>query len=193
MKCLAVVSHPLKNSLCKDLLDEVADELERKNHEIRIKDLYEEAFDPVLTRDERASYYGDEYTPSGTQKDIEQLCETEYLVLIFPTWWFGLPAILKGWLDRVWVPGAAYAHSVDNKSISPKLNALKKVRVITTLGSPWWVDRLILRQPVKKALKYGVVGACSRGCDFEMLSLYDCENLTQDKINRFKIRIRRFL
>ncbi|MCG8494129.1 MAG: NAD(P)H-dependent oxidoreductase [Sneathiellales bacterium] len=193
MKCLLVYAHPLKDSLCQEITRHIAQELETKNHHIILKDLYQQQFDPALSAGERASYYQSDFGPEGTAEDIAELKDAEYLVLVFPTWWFGLPAILKGWIDRVFAPGHAYHHAQDLKSITPGLVKLKKVRVVTTLGSPWWVDKFVLREPVKKSLKYGVVAACTKNCDFEMLSLYSSESLTPEKVNRFIGRVSKFL
>jgi len=193
MNCLLVYAHPLKDSLCQALVQHINSELEASGNQVILKDLYMQKFDPVLTEGERSSYYQSPYVPDGVLDDIKELQETDYLILVFPTWWFGLPAILKGWIDRVFAPGHAYHHAPDLMAITPGLTRLKKVRVVTTLGSPWWADKFILRQPVKKSLKFGVVAACAKNCDFDMLSLYSSESLTSKKIDTFLRRISKFL
>jgi putative NADPH-quinone reductase len=112
---------------------------------------------------------------------------------VFPTWWFGFPAMLKGWFDRVWAPGVAYDHASDLGPIKPRLDRLRRAVAITTLGSPWWVDRFVLRQPVKRVLKLALLGTCAPGCRFEMLSLYQAESLSPGKVNAFRTRIGRAL
>ncbi|WP_420549859.1 NAD(P)H-dependent oxidoreductase [Curvivirga sp.] len=189
MKCLLVTIHPLTNSLCKHLSSHVADTLQSQGHEVTIEDLYEQNFQPALTADERRSFYDDPYDSSSVLDEVERLLETELLVLVFPTWWFSFPAMLKGWFDRVWGPGIAYDHANDLGPISPKLKNLKEVVVVTTLGSPWWVDRLIMRQPVKKVIKYGLLGACTKNCRLQFLSLYESENLDEGKLKAFKTKI----
>jgi len=161
-----------------------------KGYQVSIKDLYKEKFNPVLTKAERASYYENQFDSSQLKEDIDQLRETEALVLIFPTWWFSLPAILKGWFDRVWAPGYAYNHASDLGEITPCLENLKEVYVITTLGAPWWVDYFILRRPVKKVLKISLLGACTKNCIFKMLSLYKSENLSESNIANFVKKIK---
>jgi len=190
LKCLVVVSHPLENSLCHYLTKETVSHMRSKGYEVSIKDLYKEDFNPVLTKAERASYYEKQFDSSELKADIDQLRETESLVLIFPTWWFSLPAILKGWFDRVWAPGYAYNHATDLGAITPCLENLKEVYVITTLGAPWWVDFFILRKPVKKVLKIALLGACTKNCRFKMLSLYKSENLTESAIAQFVTKIK---
>lgn len=185
MNCLVVIAHPLENSLCKHLADKTIKHLKNKGYNVIVKDLYKEYFNPVLTPSERESYYTGAFDKNAVVADIEQLTQAESLVLIFPTWWFGFPAILKGWFDRVWAPGHAYDHASDFGPIKQCLDNLKEMKVVTTLGAPWWVDTFILRQPVKKILKYGLLGACATNCKFEMLSLYNSEKLTTAKINKF--------
>lgn len=189
MNCLVVLAHPLENSLCKHLADKTIIHLKKKGYNVTVKDLYNEGFNPVLSQPERASYYKETFDKSDVASDIEQLKQIESLVLIFPTWWFGFPAILKGWFDRVWAPGHAYEHASDYGPIKQCLNNLKEMKVITTLGSPWWVDAFILRKPVKKVLKIALLGACASHCKFKMLSLYNSEKLTTTKIEKFVNKI----
>jgi putative NADPH-quinone reductase len=124
---------------------------------------------------------------------VERLKQAEALVLLFPTWWFGFPAMLKGWFDRVWGPGVAYDHADDFGPIKPRLDNLKTVLVITTLGAPWWVDRFIMRQPVKRIVRVALLGACARKSTLKYLSLYNCEKLNEEQVAKFKQKIDRVL
>ena len=193
MKCLVVTSHPLSNSLCKQLTDGVIKKLLSMNHEIIVEDLYANKFDPVLTIEERKSYYSDSYDSSGVTEEVKRLQDAEALVLLFPTWWFSFPAILKGWFDRVWVPGIAYDHASDFGPIKPRLDNLKKVLVVTTLGAPWWVDRLIMWQPVKRVIKVALLQACAKKSSLKYLSLYESEKLSEQSIEKFRQKIENVL
>jgi len=190
VKCLVVIAHPLENSLCQHIAKETIEHLVSIGYQVTIKDLYQENFNPVLTESERTSYYQDQFDDSKLKHDIKQLTSTETLVLIFPTWWFGFPAILKGWFDRVWAPSHAYNHDSDLGPLSGNLNQLKEVKVVTTLGSPWWVDLFILRKPVKRILKTAIVGTCTKGCSFKMLTLYKSEKLSAKQISNFINKIK---
>ncbi|WP_020394625.1 NAD(P)H-dependent oxidoreductase [Thiolinea disciformis] len=189
-KCLVVVSHPLKESLCHYLTGKTIEHLESKGYQITLLDLYDKQFSPVLTTQERQSYYASTFDSSLLEQEIHQLKEAESLVLVFPTWWFGFPAILKGWFDRVWAPGHAYNHASDLGAITPCLDNLKDVKVITTLGSAWWVDKLILWQPVKRILKIALLGACTKDCRFKMLSFYKSENASPARVEAFVRKIK---
>jgi NAD(P)H dehydrogenase (quinone) len=189
MKCLIVIAHPLSNSLCKQLGAEVENTLKQMGHEVILEDLYAEQFSPALTEQERSSYYAEKYDFSHISEQVNRLQQADAIVLLFPTWWFGFPAILKGWFDRVWGPGIAYDHASDFGPIKARLDKLKNVLVITTLGSPWWVDRLVMWQPVKRIMKIALLGACANNGKLQFLSLYNSEKLDEKRIKAFKNRI----
>lgn len=189
MKCLVVTTHPLTESLCKNLTKFIRNKAVASGHEVTIEDLYAFDFKPVLTANERKSYYQVDYDSSKVTDQIQKLKETEVLVLVFPTWWFGFPAMLKGWFDRVWVPGIAYDHADDLGAIKPLLNNLKEVLVVTTLGAPWWVDKLLMRQPVKKVVKVALLTTCARKANLRFLSLYKSEKLNDKEVSLFKRKI----
>lgn len=190
MNTLVVIAHPLQNSLCAYLASQTIQHLKHQGHQVEVKDLYQEAFQPALTQTERQSYYQSEFDTSVLAQDIAQLKRAELLVLVFPTWWFGFPAILKGWFDRVWAPGHAYDHAADLGAIQPRLQNLKEMKVVTTLGSPWWVDRLIMFRPVRRILKTALLGACAAKCRFSMLSFYQSEKADKQRVEAFVDKIR---
>ncbi|MES9858720.1 MAG: NAD(P)H-dependent oxidoreductase [Sedimenticola sp.] len=193
MKCLIVTTHPLNDSLCKLLAKHVENKLNHMGHEVTTEDLYAEKFEPALTAAERESYYGDSYESSNVAAQVSRLKEAEALILLFPTWWFGFPAMLKGWFDRVWGPGIAYDHASDFGPIKPRLENLRKVLVVTTLGSPWWVDHLVMWQPVKRIMKLALLGACTKKSKLQFLSLYNSEKLNEQKIAALKNKIEKEL
>ena len=158
-------------------------------HRIIREDLYAVKFSAALTAEERRTYYAAAYDFSEVKSQVARLLEAEAIVLVFPTWWFGFPAILKGWFDRVWGPGIAYDHAGDFGPIRPRLKRLRHLTAVTTLGSPWWVDRLVLRQPVKRILQSALLGACAPACRFTMLTLYKSERLTEAVVDRFSARV----
>lgn len=189
MKCLVVIAHPLEDSLCQSLAQHAIATLRARGHEVEVEDLYASGFAPALTADERRSYYGVQYDADAVHSQAERLLAAEALVLVFPTWWFSFPAMLKGWFDRVWAPGIAYDHATDLGPIKPRLLHLRHALAITTLGSPRWVDWLVMRQPVKRVLKMALLGTCAPACRLEMVSLYKAENLAPAQVRAFRTRI----
>jgi len=193
MKCLVVIAHPLQESLCNSLAAQAIETLNAAGHEVQTESLYLNDFEASLTKTERASYYGQRFDSSAVQPEVDRLLSADALVLCFPTWWFSFPALLKGWFDRVWAPGIAYDHATDLGPIKPRLHKLRKVLVVTSLGAPWWVDWLVMRQPVKRVLKTAILGTCAPNCHFEMLSIYKSERLSDAQVKRFSARVEKAL
>jgi NAD(P)H dehydrogenase (quinone) len=188
-KALIVLAHPAERSLSRLFAQTACEALSGTGHEANLLDLYSEGFDPVLSRQERAAYYAKSADTAAIADHADRLAGAETLVLVFPTWWFGMPAILKGWLDRVFAPGVAFDHASDFGPIKPRLTKLKKVVVITTLGSPAWIDWLVMRRPVRRILRTAVFGLCAPQAKFVMLSIYAAENPTPKRIESFKAGI----
>ncbi|NJM42926.1 MAG: NAD(P)H-dependent oxidoreductase [Brachymonas sp.] len=193
MKCLVVIAHPVDSSLCHALSRTAIEALENAGHEVTVEDLYRNEFRPALNASERQSYYSPKFDAHAIEQQVKRLLAAQAIVLVFPTWWFGFPAVLKGWFDRVWAPGIAYDHADNLGAIQPRLHQLQRALAITTLGSPGWVDRWMMWQPIKRILKTALLGTCAPQCRFEMLSLYKAERLTPAQVEAFQKRIQKSL
>jgi len=188
--CLLVSCHPLADSLCNHLVARVNQGFAGHPIEVEHLDLYDSDFAAPLSAAERRGYFTGEFDASALAEQIAALQRAEILVLVFPTWWFGLPALLKGWFDRVWAPGIAFDHPTEpGGRITAQLGGLRHCLVVTTLGSPWWFDRLIVRRPLRRILKTALIGTCAPDARFDMLSLYSAMALEQPRLNRFLARI----
>lgn len=183
---LIVYAHPLKDSFAASLRDAVTEALQSAGHETTLIDLYADGFDPRLTATERAAFFEPDYTPGA---DVTGYCEclkaADGIVLVFPQWWFNMPAILKGFIDRVFAPGIAYDYPPDGGRLIPRLDNLRTVHVVTTTGSPWWVAELYMRNPVRRQIKSGIAAFCARGARFRMLSMYKLDGASRDRCSRF--------
>lgn len=189
MKCLVVIAHPLEDSLCRALARHAVDTLAAAGHEVTVEDLYANGFEPAMTVTERRGYGAAKADTSMVAGEVARLEAAEALVLVFPTWWFGMPAILKGWFDRAWLPGVAFDHATATTPMKPRLTRLRKALAITSLGSPWWVDLFVMRRPVRRVLKGGTLRGCAPQCDFRMLSLHGAETVTGKQVAAFKTKI----
>ncbi len=188
MRAHLVFAHPLPDSLGAHLSHTAEAALRARGLEIDRLDLYAEAFQPALTPGERRHYYAEPQSDPDAIALQQRLAEADILVLVFPTWWFGLPAILKGWFDRVWAPGFAFDQGTP---IKPRLTRLRSCLVVTTLGSPWCIDTLVMRQPLRRILKTAILGACAPQARFTMLSLHAAETVDPPRLRRFENRIAR--
>jgi NAD(P)H dehydrogenase (quinone) len=141
MRFLVVYAHPVEDSFLSALHRQVVKSLEEAGHEVDDCDLYAEGFQPVLSRDERRLYHNTDANRVFAERDIGRLLRCEGLVLVYPTWWFGMPAILKGYIDRVWVPGVAF--ELAGGQPRPLLRNIVRFSVVTTYGTPWWINKLM--------------------------------------------------
>ena len=179
-RCLLVTAHPLPDSLTARLAATAEAAARAEGWQVTRRDLYAQGFDPRLTAEERAGYYA---TPPDTLADEKQeLGAAQVLILIFPTWWFGFPAILKGWFDRVWTPGTAFDHSSGFGPMLPRLDALQQVFAVTTMGAPAWIDWLVLRQPLKRILRLAILKPCAPKARLTWRALHSAEAVTEPRI-----------
>lgn len=182
---LVVLAHPLPDSYAAALARNIVETLEAHRHRVDLLDLYAENFDPRLTAAERASYMTADYDSSAVSSLIARLQAADGLILVFPQWWFNLPAILKGFIDRVFVPGVAFDHAADGGRLIPRLDHVRTFWAVTTTGSPWWIVHFYMGNPLKRLLKRGVATFCARNVDFRMLCLHDMDRVSAEGRRRF--------
>jgi NAD(P)H dehydrogenase (quinone) len=117
MKVLVVMAHPRRDSLTGQIADAVVAGLQEAGHETELADLYGEGFDPlIMPPDEPDWGREDKVYSESTQAEIARLQRNDGLVLVFPIWWWSFPAIMKGWVDRVWNKDVAYgANTLNHK------------------------------------------------------------------------------
>ena len=154
MRCLLILAHPRRDSLCGALFDACAAGALMAGMECRQLILSELKFDP------------DVHTDSPEQQPLEpdlvraqrDIAWAEHLVFVYPTWWGTFPALLKGFLDRVLTPGFAFRHVSHDQW--DKLLAGRTADLITTMDTPPLIYRLIYRAPGRQALARATLGYC---------------------------------
>lgn len=132
MKVLIVFTHPNSNSFNHALLENISAGLEQAGHEVRVKDLYQENFNPVLSSDDLSQLH-DGSIPKRITAEQEQLLWADGLIFIYPLWWFTPPAMLKGWFDVTLSNGVAFEYSSEG---ARGLLKHKKALVMITAGAP---------------------------------------------------------
>lgn len=141
MRTLVVYCHPNPTSLVAAAKERALAGLAVAGHEARVVDLYADGFDPAMSADERRAHTLPGVAPE-LQGYADDLAWAEALVLIYPTWWSGQPAMLKGWIDRVWVAGVAWELPEGANVLRPLLGQVRRIVVVTTHGSPKYVNAL---------------------------------------------------
>jgi NAD(P)H dehydrogenase (quinone) len=184
-----VYAHPSPNSFAAAVHGRVVNGLTARGHQVDDLDLYADHFEPVLTPAERDAYFKAGANLAGVGEYVERLRAAEALVLCFPTWWYGMPAILKGWFDRVWLPGVAFHSPVEGGPIKRGLTNIHKLAVVTTYNAPWWFMRLYMREPGKIVLMRGFTRLIAPGARTHYLAHYDMLRSTAASRQRFLARV----
>jgi putative NADPH-quinone reductase len=164
MRALIVYCHPkAEGSFNAAVRDVVVGKLSAAGAEVRVTDLYARGFQPVLTTDEWTRYLDGPAIQESVASDIESIRWCDTLIFVYPTWWYGLPAILKGWLDRVMLPDVAFLMPDGvNRTIRPGLQHITRLGVFTTCGASWLLTTFI-GAPGRRTLTQGVGLLCARG------------------------------
>lgn len=189
MRVLLIYCHPRPDSFSAALRDAAVEGLTASGHEIELRDLHAEHFDPVLSTHQRGAYFDAAENIRGLEDHVASLRRAEALLLVYPTWWFGMPALLKGWFDRVWLPGVAFQLG-GPKALQPLLTDIRRIGVVTTYGSPgwllWWVG-----WPDRRVVRRGLRPLCAPGCRIHWLGLTRMDVDSPNRRGRFLARVRR--
>lgn len=186
MKVLVLHAHPVETSYNASLHRLILERLAARGHAVDDCDLYAEDFDPRLTREERLHYHdvGPNLEPVAAY--VERVRAADALVLSFPVWNFGYPAILKGFFDRVFLPGVAF-RMVDGK-VEPCLHNIAKVATVTTYGGPRW-RAMVMGDPARKLVKRLLRATVKPGAPFPYLAHYDMNNCTEATRKAFMLKV----
>ena len=150
MRVLYLYCHPLADSYHAGIKTAAVAALQAAGHEVDLCDLYAEGFEPVLTAEMRRDYHDTALNQKGLESHIARLHRAEALVVQFPTWCFGMPAMLKGYFDRLIMPGVAFDLS-DPADVKPMLAHIRVIHGIVTYGRPRYVA-LYMGDPPRKAV-----------------------------------------
>jgi putative NADPH-quinone reductase/1,4-dihydroxy-2-naphthoate octaprenyltransferase len=157
-RVLVVLGHPRRGSLCDALADAYVAGAEMAGADVRRLTVSELGFEPdVLVPSPR-----DQMLEPGIAEAVELVAWAEHLVFVFPTWWGTMPACLKGFLDRVFMPGFAFEDREDGEGWD-KLLTGKTAHLLTTMDTPPFVYRWIYRAPGLNALARATLGFCGIG------------------------------
>ncbi|MEI8146347.1 MAG: NAD(P)H-dependent oxidoreductase [Alphaproteobacteria bacterium] len=153
MKVLYLYCHPLDDSFHAAIRAEAVKGLNEAGHVVDMLDLYADGFDPVVTAERRRRYHETTENKAELADYIARLHGADALVVQFPTWSFGPPAMLKGYFDRMFMPSVAFDLSNPGKA-QPMLTNLKSITGIVTYGRPWRQALFIGDPPKKIVMRY---------------------------------------
>jgi len=149
MRTLIVYAHPWDGSFNRSVLDTVVNAAKKVNNQVEIIDLYKDGFNPAMSEKDLQLYSQGKFVDPLVGDYQNKIMQAEHLVFIFPIWWSVQPAILKGFIDKVFLNGWAFEY----KGMLPKgkIKHLKQTTVINTMGAPLFIYRYLMRAPIVKS------------------------------------------
>lgn len=156
MKVVIVFNHPYEGSYCNAILDSVTRGLILADHDVDIINLDKDGFNPVMTSKDLKAFRDKQPVDPKVLEYKDRLEQAEHIIFIFPIWWELMPALMKGFIDKVIFPGVAYDYvNGSNTRMKPLLTKVKGVTVITTMNTPRILYRIIFGNTIQKALMRG--------------------------------------
>lgn len=186
-RALVLFAHPCAESFSAALHETVVDSLKGRGWEVDDCDLNAEGFSPVLTEAERRGYHEVGPNLSPVAGYVERLRAAEALVLVFPVWNFGYPAILKGFFDRVFLPGVSFR--LEGGQVRPNLTHIRRLAAVTTYGGTR-TRALLVGDPPRRCVTRAVWHVC-RPRRMRYLALYDMNRADAGKRGAFLARVGR--
>lgn len=185
-RALVLYAHPCPESFAGALHQTVVGALEARGWDVDDCDLYAEGFDPVLTGAERRAYHDQAVNTAPVERYVERLKQADALVLVFPVWNFGYPAILKGFLDRVFLPGVSF--TIEEGRLAGNLRHVRKLAAVTTYGGDWRRATLTGNPPRRSVMRHlrALVHPLAR-CRY--VALYGMNRADADKRAAFVERV----
>ena len=180
MKVYVVYCHPSDTSFTAAARDRALVGLAAGGHEVRVTDLYDEGFTPELSAWERTNHLARPETKPEIAAYAGNLRWCEALVFIYPTWWAGQPAMLKGWIDRVWVGGVAYELPEGANRIRPLLHNIRRLVVVTSHGSSKLINSLE-GEGGKRIVNRSLRVLCNKWARTKWIALYSIDTTSDAK------------
>lgn len=186
MRVLVLYAHPVETSYVAALHRTVVGGLAAAGHAVDDCDLYAEGFDPVMSREERLRYHAVPENRAPVEPHVARVLAAEALVVVHPVWNFGYPAILKGFIDRVFLPGVSFR--MDNGRVRPNLHNIAKLAIVATYGGDR-VRAFLAGDPPRRLAKRVLRATIRPGAPVRYLAHYDMNRSTDRTRSRFLARV----
>ena len=187
MRILVLFAHPVETSFAAALHTKLVETLRKSGHEVDDCDLYAEGFNPVMSREERINYHEVPINRKYVERYVQRLQRAEALVFSFPVWNMGFPAILKGFIDRVFITGVTFRLEANGDYV-PTMHNIKKLGVVCTYGGARLLT-FLMGDPPRRFLKRSLRATCAPGTRCDFVALHDMDHKTQLQREAFLRRV----
>ncbi len=188
MRVLLLHSHPVSESYGAALHRQTRESLEKAGHTVDDCNLYAENFDPVLSRQDRIIYHDYPENTELVKTHVDRLKQAEGLVIVTPVWNFGFPAMLKGYFDRVWLPGVTF--ELVNGKVESRLRHIRKMAAVMTYGADPF-RAFVAGDPPRKIVKRVLRAQIKPFAPVMFLAYYDMNRSTDESRARFLEKVKR--
>jgi NAD(P)H dehydrogenase (quinone) len=158
-RALALMAHPAESSLTRTVTSAIVDALQNFDHDAELIDLASERFKPVFGPADHAAFIGKVPLPDDVRKEQQRIDQVDHLILVYPVYWWAMPALLKGWIDRVFVAGWAFDEDAEGR-ITKRLGRLKVSLVAIAAASEATYLRRGYREAMKVQIEDGIFDFC---------------------------------
>jgi putative NADPH-quinone reductase len=189
MRLLLVHAHPVAESFSTAVFHCAVETLRGAGHKVQEHDLYAAGFDPVMSREERLAYHTPQAKLPPVADEVARLKWAEGLILVYPTWWYAQPAMLKGWIDRVWLPHETFMLPEPCKPPRGLVQNIRLLGGIATYGAPWLWVRWV-GDPGRRIVMRGIRPLCHPRCRTFWLAHYRMDTSTPESRAAFLARVR---
>ena len=187
MRILVLFAHPVETSFGAALHDRVVRTLAGRGHAVDDCDLYAEQFDPVMSREERIAYDDVSLNRRNVGPYVDRLLAAEALVFSFPVWNMGFPAIHKGFVDRVFLPGVSFTRKANGDYV-PAMHNIKRLGVVCTYGGGRLLT-ILMGDPPRRFLMRSLRGICAPGARCDYLAHYDMDHTGPERRKAFLAQV----
>ena len=183
MRVLVLFAHPIETSFAAALHEKLVGTLRAGGHAVDDCDLYAEGFDPVMSRQDRIEDHNVSRNRRRVEPYVQRLLNAEGLVFSFPVWNMGFPAILKGFVDRVFLPGVSFTLKANGDYV-PALHNVKRMGALCTYGGRR-LHTMLMGDPPRRFLTRSMRLNCAPGARCDYVALYDMDHTTPERRKRF--------
>jgi len=191
MKILVLFAHPVPDSFGSALHALAVETLRKRGHEVDDCDLNAEGFDPVMTAQDRIEYHDVAVNRSRVGPYVDRVLAAEALLLSYPVWNQGFPAILKGFIDRVFLPGVSFKLE-PNGDFTPTLHNIRRLGAVCTYGGSRF-HTILMGDPIRRFVTRSLRAVCKPGASCDYLAHYDMNHTTSARRAAFLAQVERRL
>lgn len=201
-RALVIHCHPSNDSFSAHLLQTCVSTLTARGTTVKTIRLYgqnEQPKFPAVMQEREWKHYlegvSNPHLETLTRDHLAMVKEADALVFVYPTWWFGQPAMLKGWLEKVLLPGETFKLGEERfknsvLGLAPGMDNIKRIAVVTTYGTPWLAVRYV-GDPGRRLIARAIRPLCNKDCTVLWLPLYSIDESTEAQRKGFVEKVKR--